>query len=321
MARRSRRKLFFWRFLVWALMILAFGRVSYLLSVNVIKYIFNEGTIIVPDLKGTKLSKAKTILSAYKINIVQTSVKHHDFYSPGTIIEQDPRPGNRIKKRNRINVTVSSGRLTSLIPDLQGMLLIDAEKSLRKYGFVPGSENYLYSDNILGDRVIASKPQAKERVKAGTVVDILISKGKKKNKILVPDLSGMTKNEVLSTYDKYRFNIHYGKDENAKHSCVYRQVPSPGQPANDDDAIDIWVNETVISVRGNRHYEMISYQVPPGAGEKREFKIILTDEQGVREVLNRRVMPGEKIEYTVSGMGKIKLGFYLDGILVKTMEY
>jgi len=321
MARSSRRKLFFWRILIWLLLILAFGRASYLISVALIKNIFNEGTVIVPDLKGIELNKVKKMLASYKLNVVQIATKPHDFYNPGIIIEQDPLPGSRIKRGNRINVTVSSGKLTYLMPNIRNMLLIDAENTLRKYGFVPGKEHYTFSDTIPSDRIITTEPPPKEHVKSGSIVDILISKGKEKKKILVPDFSGMTENEVIATYPNFKFNIHNEKNENVKKSIIFRQIPIAGQPANSGSTIDIWVNKTVIPVKGNRHYEMISYIIPHDIGNERTLKIILTDERGVREVLNRKVMPGDKINYTVSGIGNIKLSFYLDDVLVKRMDF
>jgi beta-lactam-binding protein with PASTA domain len=321
MAKSSKRKLFLWRFLIWILMIIAFGRASYLISVSVIKYIFNEGTMIVPNLTGIKLDKAKKILSSYKLTVVQTAVKHHDFYAPGIIISQDPLPGNKIKKGNRINVTVSNGKLTSLIPDVRGKLLIDAESSLRKYGFIPGAEKYLNSDSIPADHVITTQPQANNRVKSGTDVDILVSSGKNKKVLLIPNLIGMKKSEALSKFKDFKFNIHSEQNNSVPDSCIFRQVPAYGKPSESDNVIDIWVNEVVIPIKGKRHYEMISYIIPPGVNSEQNLRILLTDDQGVREVLNRKVSSGEKINYTVSGIGHITLDLYLDGILVKKMEF
>lgn len=95
----------------------------------------------------------------------------------GEIIRQDPGSGSEAEQGTYINIVVSKGTDKVKMPSLLGLTLDEAKQTLKDHGFEPGSVSYeestVYAKNIVMDQEYSEG----EKVKKGTKVDIVVSKG------------------------------------------------------------------------------------------------------------------------------------------------
>ncbi|MDD2716550.1 MAG: PASTA domain-containing protein [Candidatus Wallbacteria bacterium] len=344
--KKTRKRLTVWRFLIWTLLVVALGRTSYLLSVSVINYIFNEGSMLVPDLAGTQYNEARRILFPYQLEVMQAGTKNHPFLRAGEIISQDPFPGTKVKRGRIVKVMVSSGQENATVPDTRQKLLIEAEADLRNQGFSVNDRCYILSSTIAADHIIATSPEAGVKSVKNAKVDLLISKGSDKKGILIPDLTGKTLDQIKSELPMFKLSTRTESSSDYDEGVIIRQNPPASTLLEAGSQINVWVNQTQAvvpiqkqanpvtqaipvkvqttpaqtQVKSGRHYETISYQVP-GAKSKYMLRMILTDEQGIREVLRQEVEANEAVNYTAGGMGKMKVMIYLDTQLVKELDF
>ncbi len=94
-----------------------------------------------------------------------------DTVPAGVVISLSEDPGTQVPRDSTITVTVSKGPDLVVVPDLKGMHLKEAEKALQDAGLVLGQS--LGNPN---QTVTASSPEAGEKVKRGTEVDVLLKR-------------------------------------------------------------------------------------------------------------------------------------------------
>jgi serine/threonine-protein kinase len=66
----------------------------------------------------------------------RVSIREEEAVEPdGTVLDQDPRAGERIDTRTTVQLIVSAPGETSKVPDVRGMMRNEAEKRLAGSGF------------------------------------------------------------------------------------------------------------------------------------------------------------------------------------------
>jgi beta-lactam-binding protein with PASTA domain len=103
------------------------------------------------------------------------------------VVTTNPGGGTRIEKGGLITVTLSKGPERYAVPSLRNRGQGAAERLLGGSKLVLGKRAEAYDSKIRKGRVIASEPKAATKVKRGTPVNILVSKG---------DLPNVTGQEV-----------------------------------------------------------------------------------------------------------------------------
>lgn len=83
-----------------------------------------------------------------------------------------------------------------VLPSLIGMSQSQGENTVATLGAVLKVESYNFDEQVPADRILSSSPAAGDRVKTGSVVTVVVSKGPER--YTVPDLTGKTINEADS---------------------------------------------------------------------------------------------------------------------------
>jgi beta-lactam-binding protein with PASTA domain len=94
-----------------------------------------------------------------------------------TIIRQEIASNRKIKSGNRINVTVSQGRITDkhVVPDVSLKTLSEAEKVLLDSGFPLGKITYQVNVDVLPNTVLEQIPRAGEHMQIGQTIDLVLA--------------------------------------------------------------------------------------------------------------------------------------------------
>ena len=199
----------------------------------------DTASFVVEDYTNREFDEVKELLSRYDITAVDERV-FNETVRKGVIISQDIAVGNTLKPGSTISFTVSDGPRMVEIPDIRGQEQRIAEVEMTNAGLMPEIVKE-YSDTVGKDLVIRTEPEAFELVRPDTVVKIFVSAGPKLEKVIMPDLIGMTRAEAENAI--LMNNLTIGKllpegivSDVAK---VIKQYPLPNQEIDEYTAVDL----------------------------------------------------------------------------------
>ena len=159
--------------------------------------------VSVPDLKGKTVAEATTSLTNVQLILGQQDAKADDNAAKGTIISQDPAAGETIEQGQAINITVSSGKEQTTVPDLVDLARVDdARIALTDARLVLGKQTAVDSDKPEGT-IVSQSVSPNSSVDVGTRVDVEVSSGK----IAVPDVVNKTKTQARNDLINAGFQV------------------------------------------------------------------------------------------------------------------
>lgn len=178
--------------------------------------------IEVPSLKGMTYDEASDELDSLNLKIEKGDDVYSAEIEKGKIVSQSPIAKTKVKKGSKIKVNISKGKKAGLVPHLIGKTYNDADISaiLSQYGFVLGNVTYDESEKYDEGIIINQTPSAGSTSRAGSAINIVVSKGKKE-KSKVPTLTGLTADQAVQALNKeglqvgdisYEESNVYGKD-------------------------------------------------------------------------------------------------------------
>lgn len=139
-----------------------------------------EKTAEVSNYVGEQYERLKSLLENEGFRDVTTKVVHSD-EPEGVIIEQYPEAGSEVVMEDTdLILTLSGGKELVTLPNLAGYTaaqLDDFESSSGISISIKGSE---YSSSVSEGQVISQKPSKGKKVEKGSIVEVVLSKGKEK---------------------------------------------------------------------------------------------------------------------------------------------
>ncbi|MBI4546416.1 MAG: PASTA domain-containing protein [Ignavibacteriae bacterium] len=228
-------------FLVLALLLILFFICNDLLM----PWYVNRGEIIVvPSVIGLTLEDAMRLLDSAGLEGRKGDVRMDREFPEGVVIIQNPPVGHKVKKGRRVYLTVSGGESIVIVPTLRGRTLRDAQFALEREGLKLGAIEYQFSDQFPPNTVIEQKVNAGATVKRNTYISIILSQGKSKEQITVPDLTGKTLSEaesILSSTGLSVGNITYVQSSDLLPNTVIEQYPRAHELVAYGQAVDLFV--------------------------------------------------------------------------------
>ncbi|MFO7575618.1 MAG: PASTA domain-containing protein [Bacteroidales bacterium] len=161
----------------------------------------------IPSFIGRTLDEAQAIASKNKFRFVVTDSVYTSVVPRGTIAEQNPEAGQKVKKHRRINITINAfSPEMAVVPKLVGLSLRQALSTIKTAGFETGKLNY--TPDISVDFVLKQLHNGVElapgdTIQKGSIIDLLLGSGLSSRRTLIPNLIGMyledAKNQILSS--------------------------------------------------------------------------------------------------------------------------
>ena len=129
----------------------------------------------VPQLVGLQLEAAQQALAPIKLNTGQINEQYSETVPQGRVLAIYPKFNTVVKPGTAVNFAVSKGKRPINVPDLTGKSYKDANRTLRKLGFVVGRTEQ-YDANVPEGNVISQSPNsgtlfAKDKIR------MVVSKG------------------------------------------------------------------------------------------------------------------------------------------------
>jgi beta-lactam-binding protein with PASTA domain len=140
----------------------------------------------VPNLKGKSMDVAKIELEQNNLELkIQDSANFNPKYPRYSVIDQDPKAGDKVKENRKIYITLNpSGYRKMEVPELKERTFRQAKPTLEAIGFEVGKITYV--DNIGRDIVLKMMHEGKE-IKAGDLlpktskIDLTLGNGQRPN--------------------------------------------------------------------------------------------------------------------------------------------
>lgn len=158
-----------------------------------------EGQMI--DIRGMSVEDAQKAVDRLKLDLTVFAfeTKQSD-KKDGTILEQDVKAGDTVKRGSQINVVIAGkGDSTSemvKVPSVIGKTKSSAKSTLESAGFSVTFEYGDYNDSVAADVVTAQSPSAKNKAAKGSTVTVTLSPGQKP--ITVPNVEGASQSHAES---------------------------------------------------------------------------------------------------------------------------
>ncbi|NLW48608.1 MAG: Stk1 family PASTA domain-containing Ser/Thr kinase [Firmicutes bacterium] len=185
----------------WKWMI--FGFAISMIIVGIISVIFLSFTnhwssnrvVEVPDVVGEELVDARQILKERRLNIKVINYLYNSEFPNGTVISQQPAPGQKRRASTEIEVVVSKGLQLVRVPNLAGKNQLEAELVLEETGLTLGEILVDSSPEYPEGVVIKQLPDKNTQIEHGASVSITLNVTSA-NLVKIPNYIGRPLSEV-----------------------------------------------------------------------------------------------------------------------------
>jgi eukaryotic-like serine/threonine-protein kinase len=234
---RRRRRWGPW--LLVALLLAAAGIAGWYVFSQIQDQLAANEPVAVPNVVGLKEEAAVNLIEQAGLESEVQRAANADV-EKGRVFDQNPNPGNRIQKGDRVTLLVSTGAPKTSVPDVTGMNYGDAVQALNDAN-LNASKHEVFSQKP-ADQVVAQDPAAGEQVVEGTEVALDVSKGAKQ--VEVPNVVGMTEADARSTLEAAGFEVSStsAPSDTTAEGNVSDQSPDGGTPAEKGSTVAITVS-------------------------------------------------------------------------------
>lgn len=195
-----------------------------------------EPLVDVPDLYGKDIVSAKGILGKKRLKM-KKSFSFHKTIPKDYVIDQIPKPHKQVKPYSTVEVIISLGMPDIHIPEIIGKDLYSCKILLSKKGLALGNITYIYSDKPKGT-VLDFSSEGKG-IKEGDRINLLVSRGKRVDSFLMPDLLGLNLEAASSTLKAYNLILKDTLLEPGTEGVILKQKPPPGTRINEGESVEI----------------------------------------------------------------------------------
>lgn len=229
-----------WKTLMIHLLIAAAIVVVLVLALNLyLRHYTQHGVEIeVPDITQLYLEEARITLEAEGLHIEVIDSTYSTKVPQGTIVEQTPLAGSKVKHGRTIYVIQNAQmRRPVVLPELRDISLRQAQATLASLGLQVDSIAYepsTYRDIVLDIRMGDSIINAGTRLEEGSKVCLIVGRGQGTEQVTVPIVVGKSLSDARSwllAHDLTAGLVEYDippTEENIQDYIVYSQEPSHG---------------------------------------------------------------------------------------------
>lgn len=166
------------------------------------------GDIVVPDVSGYTIEEAQAMLADKGLKGDVEPAKVDSNFPEGYVAEQSPVAGLRVKPGRIIKLSLSAGISELHMPNLVAYKLdatptpasytsLDrARTTLNRMGLVLENTESRFDNNVPKDAVIDQSPAPQTKVKRGSKVTLLISKGPEEANLILPSFIGSSPSDA-----------------------------------------------------------------------------------------------------------------------------
>ena len=196
-------------------------------------YTNHDNTIKLPDYSGIFIDDVDSLLKKQSLRYVVIDSIFNKEKEPGSIIDQDPKPGINVKENRRIYLTIIAKKRQQIaMPYLIDLTHRSAIAKLKGLGLVVGDLSYvpnLAKNAVLKQKVAGEEVEAGVYLPVGTKVDLVLGDGLSEIQVELPFLEGLTYEDAELVLQLSSLNIGLAVFDvsvtDSSKAVVYRQRP------------------------------------------------------------------------------------------------
>lgn len=217
------------------------------------QWVFTGREVDVPELAGVTLEEARLLAGRSELYLEEDEPRYDQSVPAGLVRSQDPPAGATIKKNRKVRVSLSLGPLAVSIPDVRGQSIRTAQLALERLGLRVGHVSHTSDDRVPEDVVMSQDPlpsegsQAELSGRSDGGVDLLVSRGSRPARLVMPDLTGRRLAEVNDFARRARLRVGPVRREAApgtERGTVVRQYPPAGRPVGRQEIISLVLSDS-----------------------------------------------------------------------------
>lgn len=276
--------------------------------------VFSRDTVKVPDVTGKTVVEAQQILENAGFSITLKEA-YDDKVTPGLVLKQDPEGNEMRKEGSAVYLTVSKGIEMVEVPNLAGKTLADAQKMLERKELALGKVETVFRDDGSG-LVIEQSPKANEKIEHGTKINLVISE--KPKEVTIPTVVGKASGEAMTALEQLGFKNVKAQSVGSRKvaGTVLGITPKEGSKVLNSTEVVLRVADGVGAKSENKYAEFV---VPEG-NKKQKVRIVVSDDDGEREVYEGTKRAGVRIRQKVEVSGNAVAKFYCDNKLIEEKQ-
>nr|WP_202388177.1 Stk1 family PASTA domain-containing Ser/Thr kinase [Nocardioides flavescens] len=181
-----------------------------------------------PGVIGLTQAEATSRLEAAGLGVAVGESAYSANVAMGDVLSTDPSPGDRVLDGTTVTIRVSLGREVYPLPELTGRTEDQAQDLIGSVKMVFGTTTRQFSETVPEGTVISSEPAGGQTLRPGTIVDLVVSKGRKP--IKVGDWVGDPVDEARSTLQDRGLQVQTSEQysDDVAEGLVISQSPPDG---------------------------------------------------------------------------------------------
>ncbi|MFV0554542.1 MAG: PASTA domain-containing protein [Mangrovibacterium sp.] len=255
-------------FLIHLIIALVLVWVGFMITLRAIANYTNHGVSYeVPRLNGVNIAEAEPLLEHSKMQLVIADSLFMDGKTPGTILEQLPKAGQRVKEGRKVFVSICASNPDQiLMPKVTDISFRQAMNIIQASDLRIGDVKYQVSefeDLVLEQKYRDAPIAAGNSIAKGSYIDLVVGKKGAIEKVNVPKLRGLNQSEVNNVLTSLNlslgaviFDHSVVSAEDSINARVFRQNPvSDNQQMRQIDygsLVDVWM-----SIDSTKYMEII----------------------------------------------------------------
>lgn len=199
--------------------------------------------VTVPDFVGKPIADATASAATLDLQLkVDEARRPNAKVAAGNILDQDPKPGELVRRQRSVRVWVSSGAHIARAPGLLGETQRSAEIRVAQEGLLIGTVSEIRSAQYPPDVIVAQDPPPATQT---AEVRLLVNRGEDRATYVMPDLIGLNGDRAADIMRVRGFRVSITSQTAASAippGVIVRQTPAGGYQVHPGDAIALEVS-------------------------------------------------------------------------------
>lgn len=219
-------------------------------------------SVAIPDLRGKNSTEVNNLLKNLDLRFeIRDSVYSRDA-APGTVVDQYPKPGLKVKKNRTIFITLSADSQEMIpMPQLTDISYRQALNLIESAGLIAGKIQFQpseFPDLVLDQKIDNQSIAVGKLVPKGSVVDLVLGSNNTGANSEVPELVGrnltearMMLGEAFLNVGQITYDDSIPTDEEKLKSLIWKQNPDPSDifEVPHGTAVDLWLTTDTTKIQ------------------------------------------------------------------------
>lgn len=196
-------------------------------------YTNHNDFIKVPDFNGIHVRNLDSVVETNSLRYVIIDSVFDKLKPKGVVVNQDPLSNTDVKKNRRIYLTINSLMPRKVnLPDILDLTLRQAVSKLQKHGLEVGRLEYrpdIATNKVLSFKVNGIVTEVGQELYHGTIIDLVLGQGLSNEKVVIPNLVGLSRIEshMILKSNSLNIGLEYFNNEvsDSNSAVVYKQYP------------------------------------------------------------------------------------------------